>query len=1249
MKILKLVFFNTIFCFSSNCLSQFTVDSGFTGIQMAQALTGGNIAVSNVNLACSHGAYGVFNFKGSSFGMKSGIVLTTGRSKTFDTCKGGLITSNCLFSGLNGPSSYFASKNNFVSVQDSYLMNITTGNQFDRCRLEFDFVPLGDTVRFNYIFGSEEYPTYNCTQFNDAFGIFLSGPGISGVKNVALVPGTTIPVCINSINNATSTLSSFSRCTAMGAGSPFGLLYVNNSTGVHMTYNGYTRLLTGEHSVTPTLTYHVAFAIADIQDGAYDSGVFIEGSSLVSNTLLDGVFYSSGNITSNPNYIVEGCSYGKFVFYTSKKVLDSFEINLSYSGNAISGVDYSSLPSKVFIPKGDSVVSFNVNGILDQLVEPFDSIIVYANAIGYNDSFTIQIKDVKIDTVFIYDTFCAGSKFYFAGDTFENSVVKVYNHINSIGCDSIVKLSLFVKSASLDTIRLDSIVIGNICSSNNKTIYLFPLNIDLKNKYTKDWGAFYQSASIFYNLPSGDYHIRIKRGCAFLDTLISLPYKVSDTLIFKHKICKGDSFKFQNIYYTQKGLYKFSYKNRYSCDSFRILNLEVGKVDTFKLYDTICNGDFKYFDNRNVSVPGIFVNYSSNNDDCDSTTILYLIVKRRDTMIHNRSICQGDTLNFSGNRYTEAGSYKLSHINKQGCDSFVHLNLSIKRRDSFSFYDTICRGSSKMFEGIAHKISGKFVYKLTNREGCDSFRILNLVVQRQDTHTLKYAKCIDDSVIHGGVTYKTTGIHNKLYKNIFNCDSLVILDLKFSNFEIETITKSICPGDSYEGYKLVGTHHDTIKRKGKCDSIRELILSHTPIPITKLSPSICKTKVYTYRSKSYSQAGVYYDTILTSRNCDSIIEIGLTVFDTSFSTLHYSICKNETYLFNNQYLSQPGIYKDTSVNHLGCDSFIYLTLGYRPPIYDSVRVEKCFGESYRGYTKTGTYRDTIQTAIGCDSILKINLKILAGPYPFEQKLEDCKSILFKNKLYTNSILIHDTLYNKLSCDSVYRKTNILIRPKPQKGPLEYLTFCDSIRMSDGKVYRFNFSYQDTIKTKDALACDSLYLPKQLEKKTRVNLTISVIPKFDEYFKGEKVELTTYPAKKLFWTTGDTIAKIKLVLNEDQMIEVIGWDSEECKDTAAISLRVIEPGLLDIPNAFAPSGMPENRIFKPNFKGMVEITRFEIYNRWGEKIYSTNTKDNIGWDGTYKGEDVPSGLFSYLLEYKVNRHTFFKSGEVLLVR
>ncbi|MBK7946535.1 MAG: choice-of-anchor L domain-containing protein [Flavobacteriales bacterium] len=41
--------------------------------------------------------------------------------------------------------------------------------------LEFDFIPTGDTLRFRYVFGSEEYPNYTCGSVNDVFGFFLSG------------------------------------------------------------------------------------------------------------------------------------------------------------------------------------------------------------------------------------------------------------------------------------------------------------------------------------------------------------------------------------------------------------------------------------------------------------------------------------------------------------------------------------------------------------------------------------------------------------------------------------------------------------------------------------------------------------------------------------------------------------------------------------------------------------------------------------------------------------------------------------------------------------------------------------------------------------------------------------------------------------------------------------------------------------------------------------------------------------------
>ncbi|MDV7399928.1 choice-of-anchor L domain-containing protein, partial [Arthrospira platensis SPKY1] len=70
---------------------------------------------------------------------------------------------------------------------------------------QIDFVPQGDTIMFRYVFASDEYPEFVCSSFNDVFGFFLEGPdpstGQTVQRNLANVPGTDLPVSINSVNN----------------------------------------------------------------------------------------------------------------------------------------------------------------------------------------------------------------------------------------------------------------------------------------------------------------------------------------------------------------------------------------------------------------------------------------------------------------------------------------------------------------------------------------------------------------------------------------------------------------------------------------------------------------------------------------------------------------------------------------------------------------------------------------------------------------------------------------------------------------------------------------------------------------------------------------------------------------------------------------------------------------------------------------------------------------------------------------
>jgi hypothetical protein len=147
----------------------------------------------------------------------------------------------------------------------------------DKTVLEFDFKTDSDSVFFSYVFASEEYNEFTNSQYNDVFGFFLSGNGLSST-NLALIPGTSTPVSINNVNG----------------GNPFGTnashpeLFNNNDLsdggGSFATeYDGFTDVFTASATgLTPNATYHLKIAIADAGDTALDSAVFLKAGSFSS-------------------------------------------------------------------------------------------------------------------------------------------------------------------------------------------------------------------------------------------------------------------------------------------------------------------------------------------------------------------------------------------------------------------------------------------------------------------------------------------------------------------------------------------------------------------------------------------------------------------------------------------------------------------------------------------------------------------------------------------------------------------------------------------------------------------------------------------------------------------------------------------------------------------------------------------------------------------------------------------------------
>lgn len=270
--------------------AQLSVSSAPTATQLIQnVLLGPGVAANNIIYSGAATARGTFNCAGAcNLGIASGVLLTSGGVNF------AVGTNNSTGAGQgNGTGS------------DPNLNTLNPGgnNPQDLAKFEFDFTVATDSVRFRYVWASEEYSDYVGTSCNDVFGFFINGPGITGVKNIALIPGTAVPITINNVNNG----------QAPGLTSPTGpctncAYFRDNHGSTTIQYDGLTTVLTAATQVCPCETYHIKLAVQDFCDGNYDSGVFLEGNSFQSVGQIPLLNISSSLQVGDTIYICPGDS-----------------------------------------------------------------------------------------------------------------------------------------------------------------------------------------------------------------------------------------------------------------------------------------------------------------------------------------------------------------------------------------------------------------------------------------------------------------------------------------------------------------------------------------------------------------------------------------------------------------------------------------------------------------------------------------------------------------------------------------------------------------------------------------------------------------------------------------------------------------------------------------------------------------------------------------------------------------------------
>ncbi len=389
----------TLYCIlislSFSATAQLGVDGAITPQQAVEdILLGSGVQAFNITFSGGLDQIGSFNCTDCGVGIESGVILSSGM---VDVAVGPNDSGSSTEGGGN-----FGANDVDLDVLSAFGTN-------DAAILEFDFITQGDSVKFNYVFGSEEYNEYVCGSVNDAFGFFLSGPGIAGpftngAINLAQVPGTNIPVTINTVNNGTVGSNGFlANCTDVSPQWNLNTAYYVDNEGNPdpntIQFDGHTVVLTAAAEVICGETYHIKIAIADGGDAAFDSGVFLQESSFTSNEVI--VELEILDIGVNDSTIYEGCGEAYFLFSRpSNGIPDELTFDLNLGGTATSGIDYTPLPASVTFPFDVYEVQVPFAAFNDGISEGLEFVsISYLSEDACSGNVEIQVENFYIQDV----------------------------------------------------------------------------------------------------------------------------------------------------------------------------------------------------------------------------------------------------------------------------------------------------------------------------------------------------------------------------------------------------------------------------------------------------------------------------------------------------------------------------------------------------------------------------------------------------------------------------------------------------------------------------------------------------------------------------------------------------------------------------------------------------------------------------------------------------------------------------------
>lgn len=400
----------------------------------------------------------------------------------------------------------------------------------------------------------------------------------------------------------------------------------------------------------------------------------------------------------------------------------------------------------------------------------------------------------------------------------------------------------------------------------------------------------------------------------------------------------------------------------------------------------------------------------------------------------NATICQGDSFNFYGKKIGIAGWYDTVINTSLACDSMIYLHLTVNPIPLTPIYDTICQGELPIvFGGQNIYGAGTYYDTLTSVLNCDSIVALHLTVLAVQSDTFTVNICKGLSYTYNAVTYNVPGYYSHFFKDMRNCDSIMVLHLVIDSFVSNHIYDTVCYEDFYvlpqnDTVFASGVYYDTFTFSNTCDSIVITHLYKRDTVGVTVYDTLCADQLPIVWNGITVNAGGASAAVYTGTNvlgCDSNVTLHLTVHNTYLIPIYDSVCDNELpYVFGGNNYNNSGTYTFNHQSVYGCDSVVQLHLTVLPHHRDTFSATICYGQSYsyngNNYSNAGFYTNTFVRANGCDSIRVLDLKVdtVYLQHVYDTICFEDMYILPGNDTVNQSGVYYDTLFSVFTCDSI---------------------------------------------------------------------------------------------------------------------------------------------------------------------------------------------------------------------------------------